>query len=114
VNTFFGEQLVEPGGAMSIDSSGLGPLLPIGEAPPNLEHQLDETPHEVLEAAIAEDDQKYKETGGTRYYELAPDEVFTTDGPGESAFRQLRQSPSALQHAVEGSVEERLLRASQP
>jgi hypothetical protein len=112
VNTFFGEQLVEPGGAMMIDASGLGPLLPIGEGPQNLENELAEKPHELLEAAIAEDDRKRNVGEKARYYEVSPDEVLTADEPGEVGFEQLRRGPAVLQRAIDENTERRLLRAA--
>ncbi len=111
VNSFFGEQLVEPGGAIIIDSTGLGPLLPMSEGPQTLENDLEEKRHDALEAAIAEDDKKRKVGGKSHTYEVSPTEVLTADEPGDVSFSQLREGPPALQRAVNANTEERLHRA---
>ena len=73
--TFFGEQLLEPGGALMIDNSGVGPPLPLGEAPGNLDEKLAEEPHDELEKAIADDDRRKKVLPRTRSYELSAGEA---------------------------------------
>jgi hypothetical protein len=112
LNSFFGEQLLEPGGAMMIDATGLGPPLPIGEAPQDLENQLEEKPHETLEEAIAEDDQRDAPSTSTRYYEVSPGQVFTANGPGEAGFEDLARGPDVLRRATDEGTEIRLLHAA--
>jgi hypothetical protein len=112
LNTFYGEQLLEPGGAMMIDATGLGPPLPIGEAPPDLEEQLAENPHEVLEEAIAEDDQREPKFSSTRYYEVSAGQVFMTDTPGKVRFEELSTGPAVLRQATDLSIEMQLLPAA--
>jgi hypothetical protein len=111
MNTFFGEQLLLPGGALMIDDSGVGPALPIGEAPPNLEDTLAEDPHEMLEEAIAEDDGK-KKTQNKRLYELSPGELMTADTPGEVRIDPLKEGPADLQRATNEQIESLLLPAA--
>jgi hypothetical protein len=113
VNTFFGEQLLEPGGALMIDDSGVGPPLPIGEAPQNLENQLEDKPRETLEEAIAKDDQKKNPLRKARYYEVSPGEILTADAPGDVGFEPMEKGPAVLRRATDAETETRLLRAAE-
>jgi hypothetical protein len=110
LNSFFGEQLLEPGGALMIDDSGLGPPLPIGEAPPDLENHLEEQPHEVLDEAIAEDDRKRGIPVKVRTYEVSPGQALAADASGKAGFEELTKAPAALQRATDENVESRLRR----
>jgi hypothetical protein len=112
LNSLFGEEILEPGGAILIGSSGLGPLLPIGEAPENLEEQLAEKPQEALEEAIAEDDRKRGVRGRTRYYKVSPGEVLEADALGGAGFEQLGKAPAVLLRATGENTERNLLRAA--
>ena len=95
-----------------IDATGLGPPLPIGEAPPDLEEQLAENPHEALEEAIAEDDQREPRFSSTRFYEVSPGEVFQADNPGKTGFVEMSKAPAVLQQATDLSIELQLLPAA--
>jgi hypothetical protein len=112
LNTFYGEQLIEPGGAMVMDDTGLGPLLPIGEAPEDLEENLADKPHDTLEGAIADDDQKEPSFGSTRYYELEPGQVFRANSAGQAGFEELSRGPAVLQRATDLTIEMQLLPAA--
>jgi len=110
--TFFGEQLLEPGGALMIDNSGVGPPLPLGEAPGNLDEKLAEEPHDELEKAIADDDRRKKVLPRTRSYELSAGEALTADKVGEVRLELLTAAPKELQRATDTRIEGELLKAA--